>query len=110
MTIKDVIKTLRKESGLTQQEFASRINVHVAQLIRYENGQCIPSVKALKRIADFCEVTTDYLINGRDEKLMKKTKIHDAKLLDLLRRVDKLKRPQRDQIKWAIEALLDKKQ
>lgn len=110
MKIKDTIKGLRKELKLTQREFASRINVHTGQLLRYEKGQSTPSVQVLKRIADFCEVSMDYLIDGHDEKLIKKTKIHDFKLLEILRRVDKLKRPQRDQLKWAIEALLDKKQ
>lgn len=109
MKIKDTIKGLRKEMKLTQREFASHISVHMGQLLRYERGQCIPSVKVLKRIADFCEVSMDYLVDGHDERLSKKTKIHDLKLLELLRRVDKLKRVQRDHIKWAIEALLDKK-
>ena len=102
------IYNLRKDMNLTQDQFGAKLKIHGRQLARYEATKAIPSIETIKRISDFCEVSIDYLIYGKDKKLISKTKLNDLQLLDLFRRVDRLKKGQRDRIKWGIEALLDK--
>ncbi len=107
MTLGERIRTLRKEMNLTQDQFAAKINMHGRQLARYEAGKSNPSINVLKKMADFCEVSLDYLGYGHDKKIAKRANINDLELLDLLRRIDTLKKPQRDKIKWAVQGLLN---
>lgn len=101
------LKKIRKEMKLTQDEFSSKLNIHSKQLAKYEAGKSTPILEIIARIAKFCEVSTDYLIFGEDKSLAKKTKISDMELLEYFRRVNKLKRFERDKIKWAIKSFLN---
>lgn len=109
MTIAETIKTLRKEMKLTQDKFAGKIGIHGRQLARYEVGKSTPSIDALTKIAKFCEVTADYLIYGHDNQLADRLKVKDPELLDLLRMIDRLKKPERERLKWALHGLLNNK-
>ncbi|MBL7069357.1 MAG: helix-turn-helix transcriptional regulator [Candidatus Omnitrophica bacterium] len=101
------IKKLRKNMKLTQDAFAGKLKIHPKQLAKYEAGRSIPSIDIIARMANFCEVSTDYLIFGEDKAIAKKTKIQDADLLEAFRRVNKLKKSDRDKIKWAVKSLLN---
>jgi transcriptional regulator with XRE-family HTH domain len=101
------IKHLRKEIGLTQRELAEKVGIHPAQLARYESGLSTPSLGVLIKLAQYCEVSIDYLVFGIDKEAARRSRIKDQNLLDLTRRIDNLKRPQRDRIKWAIEGMLN---
>lgn len=104
--IGDRIKTLRNEMKLTQEEFAEKIGVHVKQLSKYESNRNLPSVTILKNIADFCDITLDYLAYGKDPVIEKRSRIKDLSLVGILKKVDRLKSYKREKVKWAIEALL----
>ncbi len=106
MTLGERIRNFRKQMGLTQDEFAAKLNMHGRQLARYEGGRTTPSINILAKIADFCEVSLDYLVYGQDKKIAKRANINDLELLDLLRRIDSLKKPQREKLKWAVQGLL----
>ena len=110
MAIGNRLKELRKELNLTQDELGAKLGVHGKQLARYEIGKMMPSIKVLSKIADFCEVSLDYLVYGNDKKLASRSQINDAELLDMLRRIDRLKKPKRERLKWAIKGLLDKEE
>ena len=100
------IKSLRKELGLTQKELAEKIGVHPAQLAKYEIGLSTPSLGVLVKLAKYCEVSIDYIVFGHDREMSKRSKLQDQELLDLARRIDRLNRPKRDKLKWAIQSLL----
>ncbi|MCY9350692.1 helix-turn-helix transcriptional regulator [Bacillus licheniformis] len=57
------IATLRKEMGLSQYELADRLGFSRGKLANYEQGTREPDYETLKKIADFFEVTTDYLLD-----------------------------------------------
>jgi len=57
------IAALRKEMGLSQYELADRLGFSRGKLANYEQGTREPDYETLKKIADFFEVTTDYLLN-----------------------------------------------
>ena len=109
MSIGKRIRSLRKELELTQNQFGEELGIHGRQLARYEEGINTPSITTLMKIADHCEVSLDYLAYGHDKKIAKRAKISDLELLDTLRRIDQLKKPQRDKVKWAIDSLLNNK-
>ncbi len=63
----NILKTLRTANGYTQEELAVRLNVSRSSLRMYESGAREPDFETLIKIADFFNVTTDYLI-GRSNK------------------------------------------
>ncbi len=62
------LKKLRKEKKLTQTELGSKINVTKVSISGYESGNRSPDTDTLQRLADFFEVSTDYLL-GRTDNL-----------------------------------------
>lgn len=58
----EILKTLRKKRGLTQQELGAKVGLSKAVVSKYENGMGYPSFDILIRIASFFGVTTDYLL------------------------------------------------
>lgn len=61
------IKLLRINRGLNQVEFAKALGVSKQCVSNWENDNVMPSVEMLVRIANFFNVTTDFML-GRCEK------------------------------------------
>lgn len=57
---------LRKEKSLSQEDVAREFGVVVRAYQRYEYGQREPQLSTLVKMADFYEVSLDYLA-GRSE-------------------------------------------
>ena len=53
---------LRRKHGLTQQQMADSVGIHITQVKRYESGEAQPSLDLLKKIALAFNVTADWLI------------------------------------------------
>lgn len=64
--IGDTLANLRREKGIGQKEMASLLNLSVGTISNYENGVHSPDLNTLCRLADFFDVTSDYLL-GRTE-------------------------------------------
>lgn len=65
--LSDKLKTLRvTTTKLTQSEFAKKIDVARTTYAMYEQGHREPDYETLQRIADYYDVTIDYLL-GRSE-------------------------------------------
>lgn len=67
---KNIIK-LRKEKKLTQLELANALNYSDKSVSKWENGDTIPDIEVIKRLADFFNVSVDSLI-GSPESLTEK--------------------------------------
>lgn len=59
------LKRLREDRKLSQQQLADRLNINRSTYARYELGQTQPDYETLQRLADFYEVSVDYLF-GRE--------------------------------------------
>ena len=55
MTVGERVKEVRKENGLSQEEFAHKLNVALSTVNRWELNKAKPSVKAMRAIKSFCE-------------------------------------------------------
>lgn len=64
--IGNIIKELRKEKGISQKEFAMAIGVGQATVSEWEKGVYEPTATAIRLIAKFFNVTTDYLLQMED--------------------------------------------
>lgn len=60
------IRYLREKYQLSQKQLATRVNLTNAQLSRYELGERKPDPEIIKDIADFFDVSTDYLLGRTD--------------------------------------------
>lgn len=56
------IKELRELKGIQQKELALELNIPPNTLSQYENGKREPNFDVLKTIAEYFNVTTDYLL------------------------------------------------
>ena len=66
LPISQVIKRLRKEKNITQEELAKVLNVTYQSVSRWENDLAYPDVELIPLIASYFDVTTDVLF-GTDE-------------------------------------------
>lgn len=56
------IKELRQEKGVDQTEFAKWLGTSQTNVSRWENDKFEPDLETIVKIAQFFEVTTDYLL------------------------------------------------
>lgn len=66
MRFGELLAKLRKENGILQKELATYLNVTVATISNYEKGVHSPDYDTLVRLADFFDVSTDYLLQRTD--------------------------------------------
>ena len=59
------LKELRESKGLTQKQVADVIGYSVLSYARYEKGEREPDIATLKTLADYFDVSVDYII-GRN--------------------------------------------
>lgn len=62
------LKVLRKKRGFTQTQVAEYLGLKLRAYQYYESGEHRPEYEKLMALADFFEVTTDYLLGRTDER------------------------------------------
>ena len=60
------LKELREERDLTQNDVAKAINTTRTNIGRWEKGEHEPSANFVIQLADFLEISTDYLLGRED--------------------------------------------
>ncbi|HCD91009.1 MAG TPA: XRE family transcriptional regulator [Ruminococcaceae bacterium] len=60
------IRDLREDRDLKQQDLADYLNCSQVCYSRYENGQRDIPLETISKIADFYNVSVDYLLNRTD--------------------------------------------
>lgn len=66
LKINERLKTLRLQKGATQKEIAESIGVSSVSLQRFEYGTVRPSLDNLIALADYFDVSIDYLVGRSD--------------------------------------------
>ena len=93
----DRLKKLRQEKKLTQEQLGKIIHVSKVSISGYESGDRTPDTENLSRLANYFEVTTDYLLGRTDNpqgygefdpiaehnRLLKKYGIEDSGFFDI---------------------------
>lgn len=64
--ISERIKSIRVSKGFTQKQVADAIGVTEVSLQRFEYGSSRPSLDTLIALADFYNVSLDYLVGRSD--------------------------------------------
>ena len=78
------LRELRKERGLLQKNIAEVLNITRAAITQYENDYRFPDQQMLMKIADFYEVTLDYLLGRTDFRdINNPTPIYEFNIKDI---------------------------
>ena len=67
------LKALRKERGLKQREMAEICGLKMRGYQQYEYDETYPTVPGLVFLADYFDVSTDYLLGRTDCREVKRT-------------------------------------
>lgn len=65
----EILEELRKDHGLTQKEFGEILHVSPGTISNYENNANFPGVDRLIAMADFFQVSIDYLLGRSSSPL-----------------------------------------
>ena len=68
MKLKERMKELRTERNLSQKKIAAELGIGITTYCRYELGEREPSASLLDQMADYYDVTTDYLLGRSDDR------------------------------------------
>lgn len=71
-TFAQKLKEARKSMGYTQIEAAINLNIPNTTLANYELGRTEPDIETLGKLADFYEVSLDWLIGTGKKKFNRK--------------------------------------
>jgi len=83
MGLFDRIKELCKKRGITLQDLAEKTDMSINSLYKWRTST--PSVDKLKKVADYFDVSIDYLM-GRDTSEMQKLDPEEDKLVVMFRK------------------------
>ena len=64
MNISDRIQSLRKARGITQEQLADAVGVSRQAVSKWEAEQSVPDLERVVAMAEYFDVTTDYLLRG----------------------------------------------
>ena len=64
MNISDRIQSLRKAKGITQEQLADAVGVSRQAVSKWEAEQSVPDLERVVAMAEYFDVTTDYILRG----------------------------------------------
>lgn len=99
--IGDRLRALRKDRGLTQVQMAQYLNVQQSRINRYETGASTPGPEVFIQLADFFDVSMDYLYGRCDDP---RGKLYDNQAEELTQRAK-----ENPEIEEFVEMLFDPK-
>ena len=67
IVMKNRLRELRKSSGYTQVCVQMQTGIEQALLSKFENGERVPPTETLLRLADFYNVSIDYILCRTDK-------------------------------------------
>lgn len=76
MKFHEILRKERTSLGLNQVEFAKIFNVTKQTVSNWENGNRNPDSATLSKMADYFEVTVDYLLGRTDKRQETKKEIN----------------------------------
>lgn len=73
------LRELRKKKGIRQKDLANYLQISDSAIGMYENGKRDPDSETIKKLADFFNVSVDYLL-GREESTYERLEKNLARL------------------------------
>jgi len=67
MALSEKLYTLRKKSGLSQEQLAEQLSVSRQAISKWESGQSVPESDKLLAISNYFDISLDYLMKEDEE-------------------------------------------
>lgn len=109
MSFGNILKKLRQDEDLTQEELAKKIDSSRSNIANYENDKNMPSVEILDKLSEIFNCSTDYLLGKSNIRNAEKVNIDDADIA-FASGVKALNETNKMIIKNTLEALLAKQE
>ena len=103
-----IIKTLRKEKGMTQQQVAELVHMHRSNYSKVEKGERDLSLESVNKIAKYFGMTIDQLVNF-DGNIPDEVTIEDKSLLEQVKLIAQLEEEEKSMVFKMIDTFLTKK-
>lgn len=85
-----ILKELMKQRDIQQQQMAQILNVSRASIYKYQQGKAEPNIETLIKIADYFDVSLDYLCGRQNKNLLFIDSLTQQKkeLINLIKELD----------------------
>ena len=84
------LKEIRNEKNITQIRLSIAAEVSQETISAYESGKALPSAETLIKIADFLDVSIDYLLERTDNPIINSSiKDEDNEIISIYHSLDK---------------------
>ena len=90
MLLNENIKALRMSRNINQVEFAKHLGVTKQCVSNWENDNVVPSIEMLCKIADFFNVTTDYILGRKEDRTINVSNLTEEQIGHLVYLADNL--------------------
>lgn len=92
MEIIERIYSTLNEKDKKAYELCEKLNIQSSTMSTWKKRSSDPPAKYMKAIADFLDVSLDYLLTGQEAPIKKTTTAEEDELLDLFRSLPELKK------------------
>ena len=93
-TFGELLAELRQDKGLTQKQLGRVLSVSTGTISNYENGVHYPDLEKLVQLADYFQVSTDYLLgrenSARTVHISEAKELQDERIIRLIHRYSQL--------------------
>ena len=103
-----IIKGLREEKGLTQQQIADLVHMHRSNYSKVEKGERELSLDATNKIALYFGLTIDQLLND-EQNIPQEITTEDKSLMEQVKLIAQLEPEEKSMVLKMIETFLTKK-
>jgi transcriptional regulator with XRE-family HTH domain len=104
MNIGQIIKKLRSDRHLSQQQLADILGVHRKTIAFYEQNKSQPPADILQKMASIFEVSYDDLLSGKSD--FPGVTVKDKTLIPTFQEIDNLSEMSKDVVKTVVEGLV----
>lgn len=108
--LNEILRTERKKKGLNQVELAKIFNVSKQTVSNWESGNRTPDTCTIEKLADFFDVSTDYLLGRTADSDTEHTESYSEKTLKAAELFEELNSSQKEVILKTIEEFLSSKE
>lgn len=102
----DIIKNLRIENNLKQQDLARILKTTQSTIVKYEKEQLEPNINTIQLLANFFNCSTDYILGRESEDGI--INFHNSPKSQIEELYEKLDRQNKIMVLGYITALLQK--
>lgn len=100
--LKNKLKELRK--NVSQKETAEKIGISYANYNKYETSNVLPDIITLSKIADYYNISVDYLI---DRKVPNDLGYISSEDYDLFKKISSLSENNHDKVAGYVDSLIE---